>query len=148
MHFKLIHIDLTQRVIDPAADLLRRNAQVFGRKRHIVLDDIGDYLVIRVLKHHADGAAYLKQPILIGSAYAVNEHLALGGQQDGVQMLCKCAFPGAVVPQNSDKASLFNIKAHTAQALVLVARIGVMHIFYTYDVLHISPLPTAGSAAG
>ena len=56
---QLIHADLAESRIHAAADLLRRDAEVFGAKRHIVLHDVCDDLVIRVLEHHADVAAHI-----------------------------------------------------------------------------------------
>jgi hypothetical protein len=41
------------RGVDPGADLGRGHAQIFEGERHVLLDDGGDDLVVRVLEHHA-----------------------------------------------------------------------------------------------
>ena len=53
---QLIHADLRERRVHAAAYLLRRHAEVFRREGHVVLNDVRNDLVVRVLEHHADAA--------------------------------------------------------------------------------------------
>ena len=53
------HIDGAERLINPASNLLRRHAEIFGAEGDVLLHHRGDDLVIRVLEHHAHALANL-----------------------------------------------------------------------------------------
>ena len=109
------HIHSRQRIIHPAADLLRRHSQIFRGKGHILLHHVGDDLVVRVLEHHAHPAANLQQARLVLRVHALHIHLASAGQQNGVQAFGKGGFARTVMAQHHHKASFFNGRVHTPQ---------------------------------
>ena len=87
-------------VIDAAAHLFRRNTEVFQRESHVFLYHRGDDLVVRALEHHAHGLADVIELVIIGGVHALDVHLALLRQEDGVEVLGKGGFAAAVCAQH------------------------------------------------
>ena len=87
-------------VIDAAAHLFRWNAEVFQRESHVFLYHRGDDLVVRALEHHAHGLADVIELVIIGGVHALDVHLALLRQEDGVEVLGKGGFAAAVCAQH------------------------------------------------
>ena len=56
---------------------VRLDAQVLRREGHVVLDDVRDNLVVRVLEHQAHRAPHLQQPVLVRGVDAVDEDAPL-----------------------------------------------------------------------
>ena len=48
-------------------------------------------------------------------------------------MLCKGRLARAVMSEHGDKAAPLDLQAHALEALNIVARVGVMQIFYFYN---------------
>ena len=101
--------------VHPLADLRRRDPQIFGGKGHVLFHHIGYNLVVRVLEHHAYGAADVQQPGLVGGVHAAHPHLAPGGEQDGVHMLGQGGLAGAVVAQHGHEGARFDLQIHSVQ---------------------------------
>ena len=87
-------------VINAAAHLFRRNTEVFQRESHVFLYHRGDDLVVRALEHHAHGLADVIELVIIGGVHALDVHLALLRQEDGVEVLGKGGFAAAVCAQH------------------------------------------------
>ena len=101
-----VHADGAERIVDAPADLLRRDAEVFGREGYILLDHVRDDLVVGVLKDHADVLPDGEQLFLVLRVHAVDVHAAAGGQQDGVEVLGQRGFAAAVVAEDGHEAPL------------------------------------------
>ena len=125
---EFIHADGLERRVDALADLLRRHAEVFRREGDVLLDDVGDDLVVRVLEHHADAAAHVEDARLIGGVDPVDEHLPLVREQDRVHVLGKRGLAGAVVPQHRHEAPLLDAQVDPAEDLPPVLGVAEMYI--------------------
>ena len=112
---ELVHAHRLQGVVHPAADLLRGHPQILRGEGHVLLHHVGYDLVVRVLEHHAHGAADVQQLLLVGGVHTVHIHLAPGGEQDGVEVLGQGGLAAAVVAQNGHKGALFNIQLDAVQ---------------------------------
>ena len=97
----LIHAHRLQALFHPFPYLLCGNAQILRAKSHVLLHDLSDDLVVRVLEHHSRSLAYLPHPLLLPCVYTVHPHRALGGLQYGVQMFGQRGLSRAVVPYDS-----------------------------------------------
>ena len=137
---ELIHPDLPERVVHALTYLLRRNAEILRRKRHVVLDDVRNDLVVGVLKHHADIASEVDDAVFVGGVESRNRDLALVRDEDGVHVLCQRRFAGAVMPQHRDECALLDFEVDSAKRLVVVPRVGKMHVIERNDCRHISYL--------
>ena len=126
---KIIHADLLQGCIHACAYLLRRDAEVLGREGHVVLDDVGDDLVIGILKDHAHRGAHGQKIVLVGRGHAVDIHLAAGRQQDGVEVLGERALAGAVVPQHGHERAARDLEREVAERGPLLAGVGKGQVF-------------------
>ena len=126
---KIIHADLLERGIHPRAYFLRRDAEVLGREGHVVLDDVGDDLVIGILKDHAHRGAHGQEIVLVGRVHAVDVHLAAGRQQDGVEVLGERALAGAVVPQHGHERAARDLEREVAERGPLLAGVGKGQMF-------------------
>ena len=71
---ELLHPDGGERVVDAAADLLRRYAEVLRREGDVLLHHVRDDLVIRILEYHADAAADLEQTRLVARVHPLDIH--------------------------------------------------------------------------
>ena len=123
---ELVHSHRFQALLHPLPDLFRGYAHVFGSKTHILLHDLTDDLIVRILEHHARRLSDIPDFTFILRILAVHPDASLGGTQDGVHVLGKRGLSGTVVSQNRDKIALCNIYGH------LVHR--------TVDSLHVSVL--------
>ena len=126
---KIIHADLLQGCIHPCAYFLRRDAEILGREGYVILDDVGDDLVIRILKDHAHRGAHGQKIVLVGRVHAVDIHLAAGRQQDGIEMLGERALAGAVVPQHSHERAARDLEREVAECGALLAGVGKGQMF-------------------
>ena len=61
----LVHAHGLERLVHAAAYLAALHAQVLRREGDVVLHDVGDYLVVRVLEDQADRAAHVQEPVLV-----------------------------------------------------------------------------------
>ena len=111
----VVHPDGPERVVDALPDLLRRDAEVFRRKGDVLLYDIGDDLVVRVLEDHADVLPDGEKHRLVLRIHAVDRHAAACGQENGVKMLGKRRLAAAVMSEHGDKASLLNGQAQAVE---------------------------------
>ena len=125
---KITHTHRLQRIVHPLTNFLRRNAQIFRGKGHILLHHVGDDLVIRVLEHHAHPPPDLQQHRLVMGIHPLYIHRPARWQQHGVHVLSQSRFPGAVMPQHHHEAALLDAEAHAPQRrlapLALLRRIG------------------------
>ena len=126
---KIIHADLLQGCIHPCAYLLRRDAEILGREGYVILDDVGDDLVIRILKDHAHRGAHRQKVILVRRVHAVDIHLAAGRQQDGVEVLGERALAGAVVSQHGHERATRDLEREVAERGLLLAGVGKGQMF-------------------
>ena len=136
-----VHADLLQGLVDTLADLRARHAEVFRGEGHVVLNHVGDKLVVRVLENHADAAADLKNLVLLAAVDAVDDDAAGIGREDRVHMLGERGFAAAVVAENGDEAALVDLKIYPAEAFEFVPGIGEMHLFKADDA-HIGFVPS------
>ena len=104
-----------QRLIHPLADLGGGHAQVLRGEGHILLHHAGHDLVVRVLEHHAHPAADVQQGRLVGGVHAIHVHLAVGGQEDGVEVLGQGGLARAVVAQDGHEGAGLDGQADPVQ---------------------------------
>ena len=126
---KVIHTDLPEGGIHPRAYFLRRDAEVLGREGHVVLDDVGDDLVIGILKDHAHRGAHGQEILFVRRVHAVDIHLAAGRQQDGVEVLGERALAGAVVPQHGHERAARDLEREVAERGLRLAGVGKGQVF-------------------
>ena len=128
-----IHTDLLQRLVHPAADLLRRNAEILRGKGDVLLDHIGDHLIVRVLEDHAHRPADVEQEGFVLRVHAEHRDTSALGQKDRVHMLCQRGFAAAVAPQHRHKTPLFDaqikILKHRHRRFAGLRGIGEAQIF-------------------
>ena len=103
-----VHPHRLEGVVHPAADLLRRDAEVFGAEGHVLFHDGGDELIIRVLQHHPHRAADLILLLFVRGIDPPDQHGAARRQQHGIEMFGEGRFSAAVVPEQGDERTLFD----------------------------------------
>ena len=135
-----IHADGFEGVVHTFADLSGRHAHVFERERHILFDDRGNQLVVRVLEHHGDGLAHLVGVFLVARVHHIDIAYAAGRQADGVKAARERTLARAVVPQHGDKFAALDRKVDPFQnrhsQLAFLSRIGVLQVFGFDDIRH------------
>ena len=126
---KLGHSHSLERSVYTGAYLLRRNTEIFGSERNILLDNSRDYLVIGILKHHSDIAANSRYLVVVhvgGYPPPVYHYPAAVGQQDHIEQLGKRRFARTVMPEHRDKGPLLNIEVDPVQYLCSLAALSVL----------------------
>ena len=135
-----VHTDRFERVVHALSDLRGRHAHVLERKRHVLFDDRGDQLVIRVLEHHGHGLAHLVGVVLIARVHHIDIAHAAGRQADGVEAARERTLARAVVPQHGDELAAFDGQVHALEhghgKLAFLDRIGVLQVFGFDDFTH------------
>ena len=135
-----IHADRLERVVHALSDLRGRHAHVFERKRHVLLDDRGDQLVIRILEHHRHGLAHLIGVVFVARVHHIDIAHAAGRQADGVEAARERTLARAVVPQHGDELAAPHREVDPFQnrhgKLALLDRIGVLQVFGFDDFRH------------
>ena len=135
-----VHTDRLERVVHALADLRRRHAHVFKRKRHVLLDDCGDQLVVRVLEHHRHGLAHLVGVVFVARVHHIDIAYAAGRQADGIEAARERTLARAVVPQHGDELAAVDCKVDPFQnrhgKLAFLDRIGVLQVFGFNDFTH------------
>ena len=101
----LVHAHGPQTLFHSFPDLLRGNAQVLRTESHVLLHQLADNLVIRVLEHHPRPLADGPDLFLLAGVYAVHPYRTPGGLQDGVHMLREGRLARAIVSNDGDKFS-------------------------------------------
>ena len=128
-----VHSDRFQGVVHAAADLLRRYAEILRRKGHILLHHVGDQLVVGILKDHANRAADVQKPLLVGGVQSEDVDAAALRQKHGVKMLGKGGFAAAVVAKDCHKAALLNIQVQALKDAdrfsFILRRVGEAQLF-------------------
>ena len=132
--------DRLERIVHALADLRGRHAHVFERKRHVLLDDRGDQLVIRILEHHRHGLAHLVGVVFVARVHHIDIAHAAGRQADSVEAARERTLARAVVPQHGDKLAALDGQVHALEhrhsKLALLDRIGVLQVFGFDDFRH------------
>ena len=117
---EFIHAHSLQGFVHPAADLRRRDAEVFRTEGHVVFHHGRDQLVVRILEHHAAAAPDLPGILRVCRRHAAHQHFSGGRQEQGVQMLCQRGFAGAVAADDGDETALFDVQGHPVQRHALL----------------------------
>ena len=104
----LVHPHLLQGLVHPAANLLGGDAQILRGEGHILLHHVCHNLIVRVLKHHAHGAADGNQVLLLPGVHAEHGHRPPLGQDDGVAVLGQGGFAAPVPAQHRHKGPLLH----------------------------------------
>ena len=142
----IVHSHSLQALVHAPAHLLIGNAQIFQSECHILLDYGGNNLVVGVLEYHSRPLTQLEELFLVLCVYSVHRYRSLGGEQYGIQMLCKSGFSAAVVPQHCHELPLLYVKVYALEHLdgllfLVVGLIGEMETFYLDYIIHIFPYP-------
>ncbi len=130
------HPHLLQRPIDARHELVVRHAQIFRAKGHIFFDNGGHHLVVGVLKHHAHGRTDVEQVQCVGGAPIFDEDLALGRQEQCVEVARQGGFARAVVAEDRHVFARLNRQVHAAQRQrrrAMLRLIGKMQVFDPND---------------
>ena len=107
---KFIHADCLQAFLHTLPDLFRRNTQVLGSKADILLHDLTNNLVVRVLEHHSGGLPDIPQILLLSCIHPIYPDCSLCWKQNSIHVLGQCRFPGAIMSQNGNELPLFNVQ--------------------------------------
>ena len=105
-----VHPNQLQRLVHAAADLLGGNPEILRRKGDVLLDHVGDHLVVRVLKDHAHRPADLKQQAFVLCVHAKHRDASALRQKNRIHMLGQRRFPTAVASQNRHKTPSRNVQ--------------------------------------
>ena len=105
-----------QRARHALAQLGQLNAQVLGAECHIVLNQRGHQLVIRILKNHTGGLTDKIRALGIGRAHSIHRHRSLVGQQKRIHVLRQRGLAAAVASQNADELTRIHMSAHARQS--------------------------------
>ena len=106
---------LRERAPHAGAQFLRRHAQVLGAKRHVVLDERGHELVVRVLEHHAHARAHVVDVLGIRRVEAVDRNAARVGDQKRVEVLRERGLARAVTAKHAREAAARNGEPHAVE---------------------------------
>ena len=135
-----VHADGFERIVHALTDLRGRHAHVFERERHVLLDNCGDQLVIRVLEYHGHGLAHLVGVVFVARVHHIDIAHAAGRQADRVEAARERTLARAVVPQNGDELAALDREVHTLEhghsELAFLDRIGILQIFSFDDFTH------------
>ena len=130
----VVHADGFQRVVDALPDLRRGDAEVFRREGDVLLYNVRDDLVVRVLEDHADMLPDGEQLLLVLRVHAVDRHAAARGQQDGIKVLGKRRLAAAVMAEHGDEAPLFDGQAQAVKddmrLAAVLALVSIMQVVY------------------
>src|SRR5450759_3256538 len=136
--------------VDSGPQFVPRHAEVLRAEGHVLLDYGGDDLVVRDLKHHADGRANGDDVVGLLGVQAANEHVALCGEQQGVEVFGQGGLAGAVVADDGKILAREHVDADVGEGSYWVRGQGVVvegdvvnpdnGFFY-----HISPMKKVGS---
>ena len=96
-------------------DLLGRQAKVLGTKGNVLKDRVGKELVLRILKHHADGGLCFLADVLVLHADALEQHTPLRGVGEAVHVLDDGRFTRAGVARNAEHLAFAYIKGDVTQ---------------------------------
>ena len=110
-------------LVDAGADLLRRYAEVFRRKGHVLFNDGRYDLVVGVLEHHADLLTYIVEVVLVAGVHALHEDSSGLGQQNRVEMLCQRGFAAAVRAQHGHELTAADVQCHAVHSVLGLLRI-------------------------
>ena len=110
-------------VIDAAAHLLRRDAEVFQRKGHVLFHHRRHDLVVGALEHHAHGLADVVELVLVGGVHPLDVHLALLRQEDGIEMLGKGRLAAAVRAQHGHELAPPDLHGDAVERVARLLRV-------------------------
>ena len=77
-------------ILHTRADLLWRNAEVFGTERHIIRHNSRNKLIVRILEHHADLLADVPPSLFILRIPTAHKARSLCRKEKRIQMTCEC----------------------------------------------------------
>ena len=109
------HAHGLQGLVHPSAYLIRGDAQILRGKGYVLLHHTGHNLVVRILEHHAHGAADVQQPALVGGVHALHPDLSPSGEEDGVEVLGQGGLARAVAAQHRHKFARPDVQGHPVQ---------------------------------
>ena len=115
--FELSHVDRFQCLIYPLTDFLRVHAQVLRSKRHIILNNCRNKLIVRILKYHTGRLSDIPNMGVILRIIVGNQNIALRRQQKPVQILGERRLAGAVLADNRGKTARFDFKGNSVDSL-------------------------------
>ena len=108
------------------ADILRPEA-------HVLLDDRGDDLIVRILKDHAGFLPDLPDIFLALRVHPVDPHRPLRGEEQRVHVLCEGRFSGSVVAEDRDDRALLHIDVDSVDCPDLLIVLLVFRVFYIIE---------------
>ena len=104
------HSDCLQALIDSRPDLVGRNAHVLRAESNVLLDDVSDDLVIRVLEYHSRCLSDIPEMFLIVRLHIGNIYGSVCWKQDSVHQFREGRFTGPVMSQDRHKISFFDVQ--------------------------------------
>ena len=110
-----IHANCFQRIVNAAADLLRRNPHIFQRKRYILFDHGCYNLVVRVLEHHCAGFAHIIEVFFHPRVHVVDPDRPPRRQAYRIKMPRKRRFARTVMAQDRYELTAFNHQVDAVQ---------------------------------
>ena len=110
-------------LVDAGADLLRRYAEVFRRKGHVLFNDGRYDLVVGVLEHHADLLTYIVEVIFVAGVHPLDQHRARFGQQNGIEMLCQRGLAAAVRAQHGHELAPPDLHGDAVERVARLLRV-------------------------
>ena len=137
----LQHPDLAQRVHYPPLDLLLGKPHVQRTERHILLHGGGEYLLVRVLDHHAHRRPQFPEGLArVIKGLAFEQDLPLLGFQYPVEGVEQRRLPGPVRPEYRRAHAFPDRDGHPVQGFhVLLRGVGIAQIPRLQYVRHADP---------
>ncbi|CDB30311.1 unknown [Firmicutes bacterium CAG:137] len=106
----LVQAYLAQGLVHTPPDLLRGHPQIFRGKCHILLHHIGHNLVVRILEHHANGAANGNQVALVLGIHSEDRNGPPLRERNGIAVFGQGGFSAPIPAQHRHKGPLLNLQ--------------------------------------
>ena len=126
----LRHADSLEGLIDALPDLLCRDSDIFRSESHVLLDDRGDDLIVRILKDHAGLLPDLPDVLLTLRIHPVDPHRSLCGDEQRIDVLREGRFSGSVVSEDRDDGALLHIDVDAVDGPDLLVVLVVLTVLY------------------
>ena len=116
------HADRPQGLLNPCPDILCGYPHVFRPESDVLLYHGGDDLIVGILEYHARALTDVPQTGFVPGIIPVHVESPLRWKEQSIQLPGKRRLAGAVVSQNGNKLSRFNLKIDPVQC-----SLGIVH---------------------
>jgi hypothetical protein len=92
------------------------DTQVLRAETDILLDDLPDDLVVRILEDHTGFLPHLPEILCIVRIHAVYADRSACGEKKGIDVFCQRRFSGAVVPQHCHELAALYVEVNVRES--------------------------------